>query len=97
MRKRFDAAKGLTWVDPTITHSDVRADTRKRFEPLRDEQLKALMVQVAKISEVTGVALDPVFSAALGERAKLMADHATRKASAEPDSDAPDTLSNHVG
>lgn len=97
MRKQFDAAKGLTWIDPTITHSDVRADTQKRFEPLRNEQLKALMLQVAKISEAVGVVLDPVFAAALKERARLMEDHALRKASAEPDGDAPDAHTIHVG
>ncbi|MBO9539696.1 hypothetical protein J7643_03790 [bacterium] len=97
MRRQYDAAKGLTWIDPTITHSDVRADTQKRFEPLRDEQLKALMLQVAKISEASGVALDPVFASALEERIRLMADHALRKASAEPDGDAPDVHITHVG
>ncbi|MNY82763.1 hypothetical protein D3C86_2250610 [compost metagenome] len=55
------------------------------------------MLQVAKISEAAGVALDPVFAAALEERARLMEDHALMKASAEPDGDAPDAHTIHVG
>lgn len=85
MRRQFDAAKGFTWVDPTITVSDVRAETQKRFGPLHDDQLKVLMIQVAKVSADAKVELDPAFAAALEQRAQLMADHAGRKAKAVPD------------
>jgi len=85
MRKEFDASRGFTWVDPTLTHADVRTETRRRFEPLRDEQLKALMIQVARLSEVAGLGLAPAFAEALEVREAILSDHARRKASAEPD------------
>lgn len=87
----------FTWVDPRITVSDVRRQTQEMFAPLRDDQLKALMIQVAKISKAAGVDQDPAFAAALDERAKIMADHAARKAKAEPDDTVTDTPSAHAG
>lgn len=89
--------KHFTWVDPRISVSDVRKQTQEMFVPLRDDQLKALMLQVAKISKSAGVDPDPAFAAALDERAKIMADHASRKAKAEPDGDTADAPSTHAG
>lgn len=97
MRKQYDATRGFTWVDPTLTHADVRTDTRKRFEPLRDEQLKALMIQVAHLSKAAGLELDPAFAEALEVRESILSDHARRKASAEPDGDASATRAPHDG
>ncbi len=89
MRQQFDAERGFTWVDPTLTVADIRAETQQRFEAIQDEQLKALMIQVAKISAVAKVDLDPDFASAVAQRAEMMADHAARKAAAAPDEPAP--------
>lgn len=84
MKREFNPQGGFVWVDSRATHEDVVRETQKKFEPQRDEQLKALMLQVEKLSKEVGVSLHPKFEAALNNRAEIMADHKQRKSQAEP-------------
>lgn len=77
--------QGFVWVDNRVTHSEVSRQTQKRFENLRDEQLKALMLQVEVISKAQGVPLEPAFKKALMDRETLMTEHRERKAASSPD------------
>lgn len=85
MKREFDTAKGLTWVDPRTTHADVAKATQKQFAPLRDEQLKTLVLQVKDLCESLGHPMLPAFEAMLATREGIMADHAARKALSVPD------------
>lgn len=85
MKFESSRAGSFSWVDNRKTVADVSAETQQQFVPLRDEQLKALMLQVDKLSREAGVELDPAFKQALKQRAEILADHAQRKAQAEPD------------
>ena len=83
--KQSEVAPGVFRVRQVTTTTDVSRETQKQFEPLRDEQLKALMLQVAKLSAEAGIELDPKFKTVLEQRTTIMADHVQRKAQAEPD------------
>jgi hypothetical protein len=85
MKREFNEAKGFTWVDVTHTHTDVIVETQQKFSSLRDDQLKALMLQVELLSKKKGVDLHPAFEEALQTREEIMEDHKARKAQAEPD------------
>lgn len=67
------------------TTGEVRKETQDQFASQRDEQLKALMLQVKKLSEEAGIKLDPSFVEAVQVRETIMADHQARKAGSVPD------------
>lgn len=76
---------GLVQVIKKTSAREVSRETQKKFEPLRDEQLKALMLQVDAIARHVGAPLVPEFVKAMETREGIMQDHRARKARAVPD------------
>ncbi len=85
MKKKFDENLGIFWVDATTVHSEVVAETEKKFEPLQNDQLKALMLQVEQLCKKARVPLHPAFEEALKQRSAIIEEHLEKKAQAEPD------------
>lgn len=85
MRKKFDEELGIFWVDSATTVSEVVAKTEKKFEPLQNDQLKALMLQVEQLCKKARVPLHPAFEEALKQRSAIIEEHLEKKAQAEPD------------
>ena len=75
MNSRVSA--GVTRVKHALSKQELDEQTSKRFDSA--EQLKALMLQVEKLSAEAGIDLHPAFAEALVARNAIMADHRTRK------------------
>lgn len=85
LKKKFDEDLEIFWVEPVTTVSEVVAETEKKFEPLQNDQLKALMLQVEQLSKKARVPLHPAFEEALKTRSAIIEEHLEKKSQAEPD------------
>lgn len=65
--------------------SEIRKETSSNFDSIQNEQLKALMLQVEKLSVESGIPLHPAFEEALKQRSAIIEEHLEKKAQAEPD------------
>lgn len=86
MRKKLDSeTQEFFWVDFLKTKSEVEAETKAKFEPIQNDQLKALMLQVEQLCKKARVPLHPAFEEALKQRSAIIEEHLEKKAQAEPD------------
>lgn len=77
MRKQSDASRPFTWVDNRKTKAELDVETTAKFD--KDAQLKALMLQVKKLSEEAGIDLHPVFAEQVLVREQILETHNQEK------------------
>jgi hypothetical protein len=72
---------GIFQVGSVLSKAEVDKETAAKFDP--NEQMKALMLQVAELAKTSGATLTPAFEQQIKERERIMAEHKARKAEAK--------------